>query len=117
LHQGADSKVQHLGIIFSDRGSREAALIHANQQEHLMAIDVKTIERGALHEAKEFFWVFLYLYLCIGMLVVDATFHTICKVSLRATTGIAFVPVILFERTERQTSEGLQGWPLHVWRQ
>ncbi len=24
-----------------------------------MAIDVKTIERGALHEAKEFFWVFL----------------------------------------------------------
>jgi hypothetical protein len=59
LHQGADSKVQHLGIIFSDRGSREAALIHANQQEHLMAIDVKTIERGALHEAKEFFWVFI----------------------------------------------------------
>jgi hypothetical protein len=85
LHQGADSKVQHLGIIFSDRGSREAALIHANQQEHLMAIDVKTIERGALHEAKEFFWVFLYLYLCIGMLVVYKS------LSLKAY-GIEFAP-------------------------
>jgi hypothetical protein len=48
-----------------------------------MAIDVKTIERGALHEAKEFFWVFLYLYLCIGMLVVY-------KALILKTYGIEF---------------------------
>ena len=50
-----------------------------------MAIDVKTIERGALHEAKEFFWVFLYLYLCIGMLVAFKA------LSLKAY-GIEFAP-------------------------
>jgi hypothetical protein len=48
-----------------------------------MAIDAKTIERGALHEAKEFFWVFLYLYLCIGMLVVY-------KALILKTYGIEF---------------------------
>jgi hypothetical protein len=46
MHRGADSNVQHLAIIFSDQESREAAIIRANQQEHLMAIDVKTIERA-----------------------------------------------------------------------
>ena len=50
-----------------------------------MAIDVKTIERGALHEAKEFFWVFLYLYLCIGMLVVY-------KSLILKVYGIEFAP-------------------------
>jgi hypothetical protein len=46
-----------------------------------------------------------------------ATFRTVCKVSLRATTGIAFVPVILSNELSGKQEEGLQGWPLHVWRQ